>query len=143
MKYFTPLTVAATLLIASITSYAAYHSSSTCKEIISSQQVFECSMYEKARADKALNSQYRSLLERVGIQYKPNRTLSDEYIQKIKKSQRLWIKLRDADCALETYQIEIGTQAYEYHTKQLHSADERRTLKIFRAHRAQSIVELI
>jgi uncharacterized protein YecT (DUF1311 family) len=42
-----------------------------------------------------------------------NQTLRDEYIQKIKESQRLWIKLRDADCALETFQIEIGPQAYE------------------------------
>lgn len=70
-------------------------------------------MYEKAIADKALNNQYRNLLERVGIQYKSNRTLGDEYVQRIKESQRLWIKLRDADCALETYQIEVGAQAYE------------------------------
>lgn len=113
MKYFNSLAVVITLLIASITSYAADPSSSSCKEIVNSQQVFECSMYEKARADKALNNQYRNLQERVGIQYKSNRTLSDEYIQRIKKSQRLWIKLRDADCALEAYQIEVGTQAYE------------------------------
>lgn len=113
MKYFNPFAVAATLLVSSITSYAADPSSSSCKEIVSSQQVFECSVYEKARADKALNNQYRNLLERVGIQYKSNRMLRDEYIQRIKKSQRLWIKLRDADCELEIYQIEVGTQAYE------------------------------
>ena len=113
MKHLNSLIAAATLLIASITGYAADPSSGSCKEIVSSQQVFECSTYEKARADQALNHQYRSLLKRVNSQYKPNQTLSDEYIQKIKESQRLWIKLRDADCALETFQIEIGTQAYE------------------------------
>ena len=112
-KYLNSLTAVATLLITSIVVYAADPISESCKEIVSSQHVFECSAYEKGRADKALNDQYRSLLKRVGSQYKSNQTLRDEYIQKIKESQRLWIKLRDADCALETFQIEIGTQAYE------------------------------
>ena len=113
MKHLTPLVVAVTLLIASTTSYAADPKSGSCKEIVSSQQVFECSIYEKAKADKDLNNQYRSLLERVASQYKSNQTLGKEYIQRIKHSQRLWIKLRDANCALEIYQIEVGTQAYE------------------------------
>lgn len=113
MKHLNSLTAAAALLTVSIVGYAANPSSSSCKEIVSSQQVFECSSFEKERADKALNDQYRSLLKRVSSQYKSNQTLNDEYTQKIKESQRLWIKLRDADCALETFQIEIGTQAYE------------------------------
>lgn len=113
MKYFSSFAAAATLLIVSMIGYAAETNSNPCKEISSSQQVFECSKYKKTRADKALNSQYRSLLERVSTQYKSNQALSDKYILKIKESQRLWIKLRDADCALETYQIDVGTQAYE------------------------------
>ncbi len=113
MKHLNSLTAAAALLVASIVGYAADRSSSFCREIVSSQQVFECATFEKERADKALNDQYRSLLKRVSSQYKSNKTLNDEYTHKIKESQRLWIKLRDADCALETFQIEIGTQAYE------------------------------
>lgn len=113
MKYLTYLATAISLLIASTTSYATDPESSSCKSLESSQQVFECSIYEKTKADKDLNNQYRSLLERVSSQYKSNRALSKEYIQRIKHSQRLWIKLRDANCALETYQIETGTQAYE------------------------------
>jgi uncharacterized protein YecT (DUF1311 family) len=127
MKYLSSLTAVATLLIASIVVYAADPISGPCKEIVSSQQVFECSTYEKERADKGLNYQYRSLLKRVGGQYKSNKTLSDEYIQKIKESQRLWIKLRDADCVLETFQIEIGTQVYETTLNNCiaHKSDER------------------
>jgi uncharacterized protein YecT (DUF1311 family) len=113
MKYLNALTTVAALLIASIVVYAADPTIESCKQIVSSQQVFECSIYEKGRADKALNDQYHSLLKRVGRQYKSNKTLGDDYIQKIKESQRSWIKLRDADCALETFQIEIGTQVYE------------------------------
>lgn len=113
MKCLNSLTAVAALLTASIVVYAADPISESCKEIVNSQQIFECSAYEKERADKALNDQYRSLLKRVGRQYKSNKTLGDEYIQRIKESQRLWIKLRGANCALETFQIEIGTQAYE------------------------------
>lgn len=113
MKYLTLPAIVVTLLVASTTSYATDPDSSSCKTIASSQQVFECSIYEKTKADKDLNNQYRSLLERVSSQYESNQTLSKEYIGRIKHSQRLWIKLRDANCALETYQIEAGTQAYE------------------------------
>jgi uncharacterized protein YecT (DUF1311 family) len=113
MKYLTPLAVAVTLLIASTTSHPADPESSSCKAIVSSQKIFECPIYEKTKADNDLNNQYRSLLERVASQYTSNRTFRKEYIQRIKHSQRLWIKLRDANCALEAYQIEVGTQAYE------------------------------
>ena len=113
MKYFYPLAMVATLLVASVTSYAADPGNNFCKEVVDSQKVFDCSVYEKARADKELNNLYRNLLERVSSQYKSNRMLGDDYIQRIKSSQRLWIKLRDADCTLEAFQIEAGTLAYE------------------------------
>lgn len=85
----------------------------SCREIINSQQIFDCSRIERETADKMLNDSYKMLLARVQNQYKPSPELGEEFIQKIKESQRLWIKLRDADCTLEAFQIETGSQAYE------------------------------
>jgi len=84
-----------------------------CKKTFNSQQIFECSKIERAKADQKLNEAYRGLLTRIAKQYKPSPELGATYTQKIKESQRLWIKLKDADCALEAFKIEAGTQAYE------------------------------
>jgi uncharacterized protein YecT (DUF1311 family) len=84
-----------------------------CREIVNSQQIFDCSKIERETAGKMLNDSYKTLLTRVQNQYKPSPELGEEFVQKIKKSQRLWIKLRDTDCTLEAFQIETGSLAYE------------------------------
>lgn len=84
-----------------------------CREIVNSQQIYDCSKIERETADKMLNDSYKVLLARVQNQYQLSPELGEVFIQKIKISQRLWIKLRDADCTLEAFQIEIGSQAYE------------------------------
>ncbi|MFP6800922.1 MAG: lysozyme inhibitor LprI family protein [Pseudomonas sp.] len=85
----------------------------SCREMVNSQQIYDCSKIEREAADKILNDSYKTLLTRVKDQYKPSPELGDEFIEKIKVSQRLWIKLRDADCILDAFQIETGSQAYE------------------------------
>lgn len=105
--------VSTALYITSISAHCADLKNSSCSEITTSQQVFECSVLSKSRADEKLNKNYRNLIERVRSQYKPNQALSTEYISKIKYSQRTWIKLRDANCILEAFEIETGSQAYE------------------------------
>ncbi|WP_458378815.1 lysozyme inhibitor LprI family protein [Pseudomonas chlororaphis] len=37
----------------------------------------------------------------------------EKFIAKLKESQRSWIKLRDTDCPLEAFEIEVGKPAYE------------------------------
>lgn len=105
------------LVIASINPILACHATqkidSECVNASISQQIFECSKKTQALADRALNEQYQKLLQRINNQYIADRKIGDDYIQKIKKSQRAWINLRDANCAIEIHEIEIGTQASE------------------------------
>lgn len=100
-------------LLLPLLSYAEDEAIDACHEIKNSQQIFECSKIERKIADKKLNSAYKNLLTRVKTQYKASPDLNTNLTQKIKESQRLWIKLRDADCNLEAFQIETGSQAYE------------------------------
>lgn len=39
--------------------------------------------------------------------------IGKELTDKIKKSQRAWIILRDSNCEIESHEIETGTSAYE------------------------------
>ncbi|ARU90465.1 lysozyme inhibitor LprI family protein [Pseudomonas sp. M30-35] len=84
-----------------------------CNNIASSQQIYDCSKLERLTADKQLNTTYQNLISNINYQYKNDLKLKNELIQNIKTSQRIWIKLRDSDCGLESFEIEPGTQAYE------------------------------
>ncbi|WP_084311524.1 lysozyme inhibitor LprI family protein [Pseudomonas jinjuensis] len=45
--------------------------------------------------------------------YATNPKLQDKLKSKIKKSQLLWIKQRDANCEIETFTMETKAQAFE------------------------------
>ncbi|MFC0667511.1 lysozyme inhibitor LprI family protein [Azotobacter chroococcum] len=105
--------LATSFLVFSLPIYAEQQENNSCERVSSSQQIFECSNIERKKADQLLNNVYHELITRIIKQYKSAPELKDAYTQKIKESQRLWIKLRDADCTLETFEIEAGTQAYE------------------------------
>lgn len=105
--------LAVNFLVFSLPIHAGQQENNSCERVSSSQQIFECSNVEREKADQLLNNVYRELITRIVKQYKSDPGLKDAYTQKIKESQRLWIKLRDANCNLETFEIEAGTQAYE------------------------------
>lgn len=84
-----------------------------CNEIQSSDQVYLCSKQSMETSDKKLNQEYRELLKNVSAQYSSHEELKDEFIKKIKVSQRSWIDFRDKNCEVLSYQIDVGTQAYE------------------------------
>lgn len=100
-------------LVFSLPINAEQQENNFCEQVSSSQQIFECSIIEREKADQLLNRVYHELMKRIARQYKTDSELKDAYSQKIKESQRLWLRLRDADCTLETFEIEAGTQAYE------------------------------
>jgi uncharacterized protein YecT (DUF1311 family) len=93
--------------------YATQEADNECINASISQQIFECSKKAQALADLNLNEQYQKLLQRIKNQYTADKKTGDDYIQKIKQSQRAWISLRDTNCAIEIHEIEIGTQASE------------------------------
>ncbi|VVO36410.1 lysozyme inhibitor LprI family protein [Pseudomonas fluorescens] len=78
-----------------------------------SQDVYECSKYKVEGAGKVLNDIYKDLNNRISIEYKADPKLGEELREYIKKSQRAWINLRDANCAIESFVISPETQAFE------------------------------
>ena len=90
--------------------------STTCANIENTQQIFKCSKLDYSRADRELNETYKNLIEEIKKEYKPSVGIGDSLIKKLITSQRTWIKLRDADCELKTFEIKEGTLAHETET---------------------------
>ncbi|WP_256663146.1 lysozyme inhibitor LprI family protein [Stutzerimonas degradans] len=70
-----------------------------------------CSL--RCKSDKLLNLSYKSTLQRIRHQYQNAPLLADQYITLLKTAQRQWIKLRDADCKLEAFEVEETAEAYQ------------------------------
>jgi uncharacterized protein YecT (DUF1311 family) len=84
-----------------------------CEKIEASQQIAQCTEYKKDQSDKALNLSYKAALDRIKYQYEKSPALADQYISLLRNAQREWIKLRDADCKLEAFEIEEITEAHQ------------------------------
>ena len=65
------------------------------------------------KSDANLNREYKKLLSIIDSEYVSHEDLKNEYINKIKSSQRAWVNFRDKNCEVFSYQIDVGTQAYE------------------------------
>jgi len=83
-----------------------------CANISTSPQVDICAKQAKESADSNLNVSYQKLIKRVASQYRVDTALRDDYMQKLKESQRAWLKLRDTNCTLEAFEVEVGQPAY-------------------------------
>ena len=83
-----------------------------CTEITTSQQIDKCSEVSKVAADSQLNTSYHQLMARLETQYRAEPDAGAAYTAKVKEAQRAWIKLRDANCPLEAFEIKPGTSAY-------------------------------
>lgn len=84
-----------------------------CGKIEISRQVAQCAEYKKDQSDKILNLSYKSALDRIRHQHGKALSLADQYISLLRGAQREWIKLRDADCKLEAFEIEETAEAYQ------------------------------
>lgn len=84
-----------------------------CEKIEASQQIAQCAEYKKDQSDKHLNLSYKATLDRIKHQYEQSPALADQYISLLRGAQRKWIKLRDADCKLEAFEIEEPTEAHQ------------------------------
>lgn len=60
-----------------------------------------------------MNSAYKAALDRIRHQYRQAPLTADQYISLLRGAQREWIKLRDADCKLEAFEIEETAEAYQ------------------------------
>ena len=100
--------------LAIILLYSSFsHSADVCRNITTSDQVSLCSKSKKDSADKYLNEQYSMLLSKVNSAYVNDESLKQEFVNNIKTSQRDWIKFRDSNCKLYSFQIDNKSSAYQ------------------------------
>nr|WP_154324570.1 lysozyme inhibitor LprI family protein [Pantoea sp. 201603H] len=100
--------------LAIILLYSSFsHSADVCHNITTSDQVALCSESKKDLADKYLNEQYSMLLSKVNSAYMNDESLKQEFVNNIKISQRDWIKFRDSNCKLYSFQIDNKSSAYQ------------------------------
>ncbi|EIV7688365.1 DUF1311 domain-containing protein [Salmonella enterica] len=100
--------------LAIVLLYSSFsHSADVCRNITTSDQVTLCSKSKKDSADKYLNEQYSMLLSKVNSAYMNDESLKQELVNNIKTSQRDWIKFRDSNCKLYSFQIDNKSSAYQ------------------------------
>ncbi|MFC0225024.1 lysozyme inhibitor LprI family protein [Serratia aquatilis] len=86
---------------------------SFCNDINNSNQVYLCSKEKRSSADSKLNAKYELLISEIKSAYSSHSDLRDAYLNKIKTSQRAWIKFRDSNCEVYAFQIDKVSQVYE------------------------------
>ncbi|MFW0756995.1 lysozyme inhibitor LprI family protein [Pseudomonas sp. H11T01] len=99
-------------LIATGVQAAEETESTPCDAVENDQQTVECSAYSKTTAEQLLNDNYKSLVERMQALYANNKTQLNDITTKLKTAQQQWLKLRDADCAVEAFPATVGSKAY-------------------------------
>ncbi len=100
------------LLVALLIPLSVVAAQTDCGDISTSRQVDACAKLAKESADANLNASYKQLISRVKSQYQADPALGENFMAKLKDSQRAWLKLRDANCALEAFEIDVGQPAY-------------------------------
>ncbi len=103
-----------TLLAALLLPISAVYAQDDCSHVTSSLEMVPCSEAAKKAADAQLNVSYKQLMARLESGYRADPVLGAEYAAKVKESQRAWLKLRDANCPLEAFEIETGMPAHVF-----------------------------
>jgi uncharacterized protein YecT (DUF1311 family) len=86
--------------------------SSPCDGVENDVQTLECATYNRTTAEQLLNDNVQGLLERLGTLYGHDKAQLSDVSAKVKNAQQLWLKQRDADCAIETFPAKPGSKAY-------------------------------
>jgi len=84
-----------------------------CDNVETTQQSFDCSTYNRKTAETELGESAKDLVDRVNSQYSDHPAQMNELLGKIKAAQALWENLRDADCAVDTFNTDKNSQAYQ------------------------------
>lgn len=87
-------------------------SSGSC-EIVDDQTVNHCLQRRMRDADKLLNQVYIDLHDEIATRLNTDPALISALKEHIKKSQRAWVRLRDENCAIETFIFLPGEQIFE------------------------------
>jgi uncharacterized protein YecT (DUF1311 family) len=83
-----------------------------CDGIENDKQTLACAGYNKTTAEQLLKDNYQGLLERMGSTNGSNKSQLADITARLKDAQQKWEKLRDADCAVDTFPAVTGTKEY-------------------------------
>ncbi|WP_158243860.1 MULTISPECIES: lysozyme inhibitor LprI family protein [unclassified Pseudomonas] len=85
-------------------------------EAVAAGQRDECAEKAMKAADRVLNDSYDAVIDRAGFryifQYQSRHEEHKAFLDRLKNSQRAWIKLRDSNCRLEGFENEWDTTSY-------------------------------
>lgn len=97
------------LILTSNTAMAKNYVNFACNGISESMAILPCTEEEQIKADSRLNSSYQFARERIGRGNQSDPDFVEVYLDKLRDSQRTWIKLRDENCALESFDFDRGS----------------------------------
>lgn len=83
-----------------------------CDAVENDIQTLECSAYNKTTAEQLLKDNYQGLLERFKAEYAGNKAQLADITGKLQVAEQLWVKSRDADCAIAPFPAAVGSKAY-------------------------------
>ncbi|MFJ2365519.1 lysozyme inhibitor LprI family protein [Pseudomonas sp. NPDC087697] len=99
-------------LIATGVQAAEEADNTPCDAVENDVQTLECSAYSKTTAEQLLKDNFQALLERVKSKYANNKAQLADITGKLQTAEQLWMKSRDADCAIAPFPAAVGTKAY-------------------------------
>lgn len=97
----------------SFDAQAAEEESTPCDNVETSQQSYDCAVYNRQTAERELNAAFADLLDRIKEQYAGQPAQITELSARLKNAEQLWSKARDADCAVETFAEKPGSKDFE------------------------------
>jgi uncharacterized protein YecT (DUF1311 family) len=100
------------LALAATGAHAADDGPTPCDNVDDSKASLACSAYNKKTAETELASAYKDLLERAKTELNGEPAKQAKITDLIKAAQAQWVKTRDADCAVETFQAKAGTAEF-------------------------------
>jgi uncharacterized protein YecT (DUF1311 family) len=83
-----------------------------CDKVENDVQTLECSAFSKTTAEDLLKENYQGLADRMQSLYGKNPSQLADITAKIKAAQQQWLKIRDADCAVEAFPATAGSKAF-------------------------------
>lgn len=90
------------LAVLAVGAHAADEDGPTpCDKVETAEQSLKCSVFNRDTAQSGLDEAYNQLMARISAQFSDQKDVLKTYQDKVKSANDIWMKLRDADCAVE------------------------------------------
>ncbi len=106
-------TVLMALALVAYGAHAAEDGPTPCDNVENDKQSLACSKFNRETAETEMKGALDDLEERTTNQYADHPNQLEELKAKINAAQALWSKLRDADCAIYTFNADKSSQSYQ------------------------------